>query len=113
VGNYKKLDDKFKDWKLVCFHESADQHARLLIKLYHDGFKQREFFRTFIAGYLDEDPLIFEFVHNYKMKHKTKLHAKRTKKAKQEEEKIFSDFGLNAEELEDIFDILEEEYLKT
>ena len=105
--------DKYKDLKRVIFYEFPDQHARFLIQLHYDGLRQREFLRAILEGYVEGDKNIFDFVQNYKLeKGKPKTLANKVKKNRAKAHELERRFGLNEEEIEDIFDILEEEYIK-
>jgi len=104
---------KYKDCKRIIFYEIDKQHARLLVQLHYDGLKQGEFFRAILEGYISGDQNLFDFVQNYKLKKgNTKTHIRRINKEKEKSVELEKRFGLNEDEIEDIFDILEQEYLE-
>ncbi len=58
--------------KQVVFTENDHRHAKLLIRLKHDGFTQAAFFREIITGYIDGDERILNFVDDVKNQSKKK-----------------------------------------
>ena len=52
--------------KRVVFTENEHRHAKLVLKLKHDGFKQSQFFRAVITAYINDDPLFQQFVDEVK-----------------------------------------------
>jgi hypothetical protein len=105
--------EKFsKDRKKVVFYEETDQHAKLLIQLFYDSLRQGEFFRAVIAGYVNGDEDLFNFIQNYKLDaEKNKSRRKIIIKERKKQKELESEFALNQDEIENIFDILEEEFM--
>jgi len=94
--------------KRIIFVDNDHRHAKLLVKLKYDGLKQSDFFRHIVSGYLANDTRIDEYVEELKtqsLKRKSK-----TRKLKQAGRRNASDLNLRKEEIENIFDILEEEH---
>ena len=58
--------------KKVAFVENTHQHAKLILKLRHDGVTQSKFFRAIIAGYLDGDERIQSYIDDMKPQNKKK-----------------------------------------
>ena len=52
--------------KRIVFTENEDRHAKLILKLKHDGFKQSKFFRAIITGYIEDDPVLQQYVDSVK-----------------------------------------------
>jgi hypothetical protein len=100
-----------QELKKVIFEESDKRHADLKIRLHADDMKQGEFFRLMVAGYIERDERIVNFVEEYKEKNNIQSKEKRTKSKniynKSNETK--SKFALNEGEVESIFDLLEKE----
>tara|TARA_R110002124_G_scaffold246621_1_gene411716 strand:- start:595 stop:924 length:330 start_codon:yes stop_codon:yes gene_type:complete len=97
-----------KNLKRVVFTETDHRHAQLVIKLKNDGITQAKFFRSLITGYLDGDPRLIEFVRE-----KGKLSIQRKNKIHKLEEKgkaLVQELGLAKEQVEDIFDMIAEEF---
>ena len=101
-----------REGKKVVFYDTDKRHAELKIRLKHDEFTQAEFFRTLITGYLDKDEDILTFLHRYiKQEGKqSKKHLIINKQLIAEGKKTESKFALNDDEIENIFDLLEEEH---
>lgn len=102
------VEDKLK--RLVV-NIPEKTHAELLICLKHDDIRnQSQFFRDIIAAYIDKDPLFLDFIHALKER-KNKRNKKRNKIIKKlikEGQDLMNDLALNPDEIENIFDILEE-----
>jgi len=98
------------DGKYIRVPTLKSLDSNLRIKLNFDDITRFFFFNEYIKSYLIEDPLLMPFV--IKMKERSMLMRKfRLKKARQlrkKEEEVVNKFGLNQEEIEDIFDLLEE-----
>tara|TARA_A100001515_G_scaffold142145_1_gene140338 strand:+ start:1108 stop:1431 length:324 start_codon:yes stop_codon:yes gene_type:complete len=98
--------------KKVVFYDSTKRHADLRVKLQYDGMTQSDFFRTIVGGYLSDNPLIMEFIHS--TREESNSGSNRQRKIWREEtegaESTKSQFALNEQEIEDIFDILEKEH---
>lgn len=94
--------------KRIIFVDNDHRHAKLLVKLRYDGLRQSDFFRHIVTGYISSDPRIDEYVEELKtqsLKRKSK-----TRKLKQSGRKTLDSFNLDKDEIENIFDILEEEH---
>ena len=95
--------------KKIMFYESPDRQVRFRIRCQHDGLSQSQFFRLVLGGYIEDDPLIHEFLRNCKEKHgiqgKNKISKlERMSRAGAELKKKFS---LEEGEIESIYDIIE------
>ena len=97
-----------KNTKRIVFTENDHRHAQLVVKLKMDGMTQSKFFRQLITGYLQDD----ERIRSYVLDHSdlSKLKIKKSKKLIKEGKKIASDLGLDNEQVEDIFDMIAEEF---
>jgi len=97
---------------LVSFIIDDDLHKNLKIRLFYDEIKtQSEFFRYCVESYLGQNPLFMEFLDDYKINKKvqSKKRVNGSRKLRVEGEKILQDLALTDEDVENIFDILEEE----
>jgi len=97
--------------KQIYFESTDDKHARLIVKLRHHRMGQGEFFRSLIEGYIEDDPRIDDFFEEYR---KTKqnysgVKEKILKKEREGAENITKQFALDEQEIEDIYDLFEEE----
>lgn len=90
--------------KKIVLYEEDTKHADLRLKLRYDRITQSKFFRTVIDLYLERDANFLDSLYK-----KTKISSRNQTvidedfKEKEETEKTF---GLNPEEIEDIFDLI-------
>ena len=98
--------------KKIVFDDTDIRHAKLKIRLQHDGLSQAEFFRALVTGYLEKNTAILKYIQLYKEQHK-KQSKKSRKKIQAEIEKgqiKMEEFGIIDGELEDIFDLIANEH---
>ena len=93
--------------KRIVFTENDHRHAQLILKLKYMRITQAAFFRHIITGLIEDDPRILEYTNGISFKSKAK-------KAKSQKDQNFGrqkirDFGLSEEDVENIFDLIEEE----
>ena len=100
------------DRKKMMFWDSPKRQADLKIRLQLDGFTQSHFFRAMITGYLEKDDCIVQFLDDYKEKYRSQGVAKRNqiKRSLGKGKETTKQFGLKENEIEDIFDIIAEEF---
>jgi len=100
-----------KSGKKIVFYDSDKRHADLKIRLQYDGLTQSAFFRGMISGYLKQDEDIVNFVNKLKDENNSQSASKRNriKKMSNARQETIDKFALKGEEIESIFDILEEE----
>ena len=99
--------------KKVVFYDSDKRYADLKIRLEQDGLTQAKFFRGILTGYLSQDADILNYIDKLKnTKNKKASDKKRDKETRQlinvGNEKL-NKLLLDEEEIENIFDILENE----
>jgi hypothetical protein len=96
----------------LTFFLNSKLHENLKIRLYYDQIKtQSEFFRYCVESYLEQDPLFMEFLDDYKINKKvqSKRRTLGSKKLRKAGQTLMEEMALSTEEVESIFDILEEE----
>ena len=97
-----------KNLKRIVFTDTDHRHAQLVVKLKNDGITQAKFFRSLITGYLNGDDRLVELVRE-----NGKLSIQRKNKIQKLEEKgkaLVQELGLDEEQVEDIFDMIAEEF---
>ena len=98
--------------KKIIFKDTDVRHAQLKIRLQTDGMTQAEFFRSLISGYLNEDKHMMNYIRSYK--EDNKVQSKRILGVIEKDEKASDDlmakFGIQDDELENIFDLIAEEH---
>ena len=98
--------------KKILFTDTDKRHADLKLRLHYDGLTQADFFRSLITGYLEKDENIMNFIAG--VQESKNIHSKqkraKSKKLEEEGENLMKKLGLGEEEIENIFDLLEEEH---
>jgi len=100
-----------RELRIISFEDKDGSYAKLLIKLRHEGLTRAEFYRTVTRGFIQDDELLDEFILEYKKKKDTfrKARQKILNNERKEAGELVSQFRLDPDEIQDIFDILEEE----
>ena len=102
---------EYIDKKQICFDSSAKAHADLKIRLHHDSVKIKEFFNEVVGAYIDRNEHIINFIEELKEKKKiSKNMRNKIIKERKSRKDTISQFGLNEDEIESIFDIIEKEH---
>lgn len=100
------------DHSVLSFSLNSKLHENLKIRLYYDEIKsQSEFFRYCVESYLEQEPLFMSFLDDYKINKKvqSKKRVRKSKNLRDEGKKMLHDLALTEDDVENIFDILEEE----
>ena len=98
--------------KIVQFSDIDNRHAALRLRLHYDGLTQGQFFRALVSGYVDRDPDIVNFIEKVKEnseKYKPTLMKKR-RRAYTKSKQIEKLFGLDEDDIENIFDMIQKEH---
>jgi len=98
--------------KKVIFTIPENIKAKLKVQLQYDSLTQSQFFRGILEGYENKDTDFMNFVSTLKAKLgvQSKPQLKKVVKNIKEGKQTSSRFALGDEEVENIFDILEEEH---
>ena len=96
-----------KNTKKIVFLDTDHRHANLIVRLRHDGLTQSDFFRSLITGYIEGDTRIQDYVDE--VSPHSKLKKKHSRKLRLTGQKQVGDMGLSDQQVENIFDLLEEE----
>ena len=103
---------KKTETKRIIFDDSTKRHAELKIRLQYDSMTQADFIRSFITGYLNKDKRILAYLESYREQNQKK-YSKRKAKIRNDNKKgedLLHKFGIEDIELENIFDLIEEEF---
>ena len=107
----KKRKAKPEEAKTITINSLETLDTNLRIKLKFDDITKFWFFNEYIKGYLLDDPLLQPFIEKIKessmMARKHKL--KKNRQLLEKEKEIKNKFGLDANDIEDIFDLIESE----
>jgi len=102
---------QYVDKKQICFDGSAKLHADLKIRLHTDGIKIKDFFNEIVLAYVNRDAYLIKFVENLKEKKEmSKSIRNKSAKERQKRKETISQFGLDEDEIENIFDIIKKEH---
>jgi len=105
------MSDYGENKKQICFDSKPKLHADLKIRLHYDEIKIREFFNEIVSAYIEKNEHIMNFIEELKeKKNMSKTRRNKIKKANQKQKETVQQFGLNKNDIEDIFDILEKEH---
>jgi hypothetical protein len=98
--------------KRVYVYIDEEQHVQLKIRLNYLGISMSEFVRACGEGLLNKHPIMEQFMDHYRETSPkfSKKAAKQAKKDREKSEKIDKDLGLDFDEIEDIFDLIEEDH---
>jgi len=94
--------------KRIVFTENDHRHAQLVLKLKYDGLKQSQFFRSLITAYLAGDDRIQSYVDE--ISSLSKERKTKSKKLRSDGQQKINDFGFTDGEIDNIFDLIEEEH---
>jgi len=94
--------------KRIVFTENDHRHAQLVLKLKYLRITQSSFFRHIITGLINDDPRILEYTNEISFK--SKARKTKSKKLAEEGKQKLKDFALSEGEVENIFDVLEQEF---
>ncbi len=99
-------------YKKVIYYEMPKRHADLKIRWQYDNLKQSEFFRLLAKAYLDQDERILGIIDEYKKENsiQNKSKRKKTEKTYEKKKEVETKFALKSDEVESIFDLLEQEH---
>jgi len=104
------MDEYGKNKKKFVFYDEDHVHAKLRVKFIEDGIKQATFFQELIRAYIDDDPNIRKWIDNNP---KCKVSNRSLVKRKREQkliEKQKEEFNLDKNVVDEIFDILADEF---
>ena len=107
----KVRKSKPEDAKAIVFNSLEPLDIELRIKLKFDDITKFWFFNEYIKAYLLDDPLLQPFIQKVKetsmMARKHRL--KKNRQLLEKEKDIINRFGLDPNDIEDIFDLIESE----
>tara|TARA_R100001163_G_C5001414_1_gene150416 strand:+ start:175 stop:516 length:342 start_codon:yes stop_codon:yes gene_type:complete len=98
--------------KRIVFKVSDHEHAKLIVRLRHNSLTQAEFFRAIIDAVNTDDDTMLSFISDY-VSSKQKLNKQRIKKNRKlihQGRQLANDFSLSDDEVEDVFDLIAQEF---
>ena len=98
--------------KKIMFYDTEKNQVDLRVRLKNDNLNQSTFFRAMIDGYLNRDTRILDYLYSFKEQHSLAgvSHHTAEKKMTKKYHETKNNFGLNPEDIENFFDIMDEEH---
>jgi len=84
-------------------------YMELLIKIRHENLGWKKFFNMMIGGFIEDEPGIMEYIDQQMAESRAKKRTKILQKERKQVKETIGVFGLDEKEIDDIYDILEEE----
>lgn len=110
VEKTKLFSDPDRKGRNITINIPDRVYMDLLIKLRNEGISWKRFFAFLIEGFIEDDPGMMEYMDTKIADRRTKQRTKVLKKERKMIEETISVFGLDKTEIDDIYDILEEEF---
>ena len=95
--------------KRISFIDTDKRNADFLIRLKHDGLTKTKFFRIILTGYLERDEDIVSFIKKQEESSNSKNKKQITEKLEEKGRESKEKFGLDSDDIKNIFDLLEKE----
>lgn len=103
------MDEYGKNKKRLVIKMMDHFHAKFLVKLQESKIKQHDFFMEFINGFIEDDPIIHEWI-NKTPKIKPGKRSQLIRKVENNNiKRVNEQFNLDQKDLDELFDILEED----
>jgi succinate dehydrogenase/fumarate reductase flavoprotein subunit len=101
-----------KDRKRVYVYMDEQQHVKLKVRLNYLGISMSEFVRACGEGLLNQHPIMEQFMDHYRETSEkfSKKASKNAKKDREDSDKLMEELGLDFDDIESIFDIIEEDH---
>ena len=100
-----------KDLSTVTFFLDPKLHEDLKTRIHYDGFSNlSQFFRGCVVSYLEKDDRFMDFLDAYKINEKlqSKAQVNKSIKLRNSGADLMKKLGISEDEIENIFDILEQ-----
>jgi len=104
------MDEYGKNKKRFVFYEDDHTHAKLIVKFMEDNIKQSAFFQEIVRAYIDDDPNIRNWINNNPNCKLSKVSLRKKKREERLIKKQKEEFNLDKEVVEELFDILADEF---
>jgi hypothetical protein len=106
------MSDHRENYSILSFGIDSKLHENLKIRLYYDQIRnQSQFFRMCAESYLEQDELFMKFFDEAKIRTKaqSKVRVNKSRELREKGKGLLQDVALSDEEVQNIFDILEED----
>jgi metal-responsive CopG/Arc/MetJ family transcriptional regulator len=102
-----------KQLRSFTFTLTDDLFVRFTLKLRHESVSRNEFFRELVHAFIEDEENLQKFIRKYKLGEFVTRHSQTKQNIIDKEiehgEKNMEQFGLSETEVEDLYDIIEEE----
>lgn len=102
--------NKRKGMRSISLSIPDRTYMELLIKIRHENLNWKRFFNFLIQGFIEDDPSIMEYLDMQMVDLRAKARSKIIKKERKMVQDTIEVFGLDKNEIDDMYDILEEEF---
>lgn len=85
-------------------------YMELLIKIRHENLSWKKFFNMMIGAFIEDDPGVMEYIDQQMANERAKKRTKILQKERKAAEETVRVFGLDEREIDDIYDMLEDEF---
>jgi len=98
-----------REYKVIGYKFPVKLHAELKARLKYDEIPMTKFIRSYVLAYLAYDPIVLEFIKDFKEKNsiQNKLKREETIKFIEKGKELKNIFNLEQNEIDNIYDILE------
>jgi hypothetical protein len=103
------IEREIKNLRQVHLRFPEKLYADFLIKIRHEDISFRRFFQILIDAFLKDDPRIMQVLDQAIKEERFKYRSEIIRKEREKIMKVSKHFRLNANEIEDIYDIFEGE----
>ena len=101
-----------RDTSKITFFIDPKLHEDLKIRIHYDGFGNlSQFFRGCVVSYLEKDEAFLAFLDAYKVNERLQSRAqvRQSGQLRENGRNLMKKLGISEDEIEDVFDIIEEE----
>lgn len=103
------IQQEIKNLRQVYLKFPEKMYADFLIKIRHENISFRRFFQILIDAFLKDDPRINEIIDEAVKDERFKYRSEIIRKEREKMRKTVRQFKLNPDEIEDIYDLFEDE----
>lgn len=94
--------------KKIVFTDNDHRQVQLKMRLKTLGLTQSQFFRLMITGVITDDERIYDFISEHSTL--SKKRKSKSRKLRESGQQTVTDFGLGENDIDNIFDLIAEEF---
>lgn len=96
-------------WKKLTIDINDGSQAQIMLKLKYDNLTLKGFVKKMLQAYADDNKHMRQMLYEINQDKVSRASMKRMMKEQKEKQKVIETFGLNEQEIEDIFDAIQNE----